>query len=56
MKSISWITLAATILFTILHQLYSPGWLLSLAITFGTTCYHFMIRLIIGSLIPNKFE
>ena len=30
--------------------------LLSLAITFGTTCYHFAIRLLIGALVPNRFD
>jgi len=56
MKSISCITLTATILFSVLYRLYFLDWLLSLAITFGTTCYHFLIRLVIGSLVPNTFD
>lgn len=31
------------------------GWLMDTAITFGTTFYHFAMRLAVGYLIPNRF-
>ncbi|MBQ6840241.1 MAG: hypothetical protein IJO45_06075 [Oscillospiraceae bacterium] len=34
----------------------SAGWLLSCAITFGTTFYHLAMRLLVGHLIPNTFD
>lgn len=37
-------------------RLYPAGWLLSCAITFGTTFYHFAMRLLVGHLIPNTFD
>jgi len=35
---------------------FPAGWLLSLAITCGTTFYHFAMRLLVGSLIPARFD
>lgn len=35
---------------------FRAGWLLSCAITFGTTFYHFAMRLVVGHLIPNNFD
>ena len=32
------------------------GWLMDTAITFGTTFYHFAMRLVVGSFIPNTFD
>ncbi len=43
-------TLIATILLTILYRFSPTGIILSLAITAGTTCYHFAMRLAVGSL------
>ena len=31
------------------------GWILPAAITFGTTCYHFSMRLVIGLIVPKLF-
>lgn len=39
----------------IFHLLFPAGWLLSLLITCGTFLYHFLMRLGIGYLIPNRF-
>lgn len=40
----------------VMDHFLSMPWLFSLAITFGTTFYHFAVRLLIGSLIPNRFD
>ncbi len=34
------------------HYFCPKGWILSLAITFGTTCYHFVMRLTVGAIVP----
>lgn len=49
-KGIALGTLIATILLTILYWFSPSGIILSLAITAGTTCYHFAMRLAVGSL------
>lgn len=56
MKTIAAITAVLTVLFTLLHCLFPQTWLLPCAITFGTTAYHFIMRLIIGALVPNTFH
>lgn len=56
MKATAAITTGLTILFTLLHLLFPQKWLLPCAITFGTTAYHFLMRLIVGTLIPNTFD
>ena len=43
---------AATVLLILLYHWLGYRWLLSAAISFGTTCYHFSMRLLIGALIP----
>ena len=49
-KGIALGTLIATILLTILYRFSPTGIILSLAISAGTTCYHFAMRLAVGSL------
>lgn len=49
-KGIALGTLIATILLTILYRSSPTGVILSLAITAGTMCYHFTMRLAVGSL------
>ena len=39
----------------VFHQLAPAGWLLSLLITCGTFLYHFLMRLAVGYLMPNRF-
>lgn len=41
------------ILFTVAHHFFPKELLLSLAITFGTTGYHFVMRLVVGWIIPS---
>lgn len=40
-------------LFLLLYFCLHSGWLLSTAVTFGTTFYHFAMRLLVGALVPN---
>ena len=49
-------TVVLTTLFSLLHYYFEQPALLSLAITFGTTCYHFSMRLLVGALVPNDFD
>ena len=50
MKRISVITLILTICFFVLYKITNNKILFSFLITFGTTAYHFTIRLIIGGM------
>ena len=43
-------------LFFGLNAAFPSALLLSLAITFFTTFYHFAMRLLVGSLVPNRFD
>jgi len=45
-----------TLALVLICRYYSAGWLLALTITFGTTCYHFSMRLLVGALVPNRFD
>ena len=56
MKWTAALTLAAAFICFFAFYLYQKAWILTLAITFFTTCYHFSMRLLIGHLVPNKFD
>jgi len=43
-------------LFALLCHFGSRSVYLSPAITFGTTFYHFAMRLLVGALVPNRFD
>ena len=45
-----------TVLFTLLDHCFDHGALLAVAITFGTTFYHFAMRLLVGALVPKRFD
>ena len=47
------IVLLLTIISIILYNRTSQGLFLTLAITFGTTAYHFLMRLLVGWLFEN---
>ena len=49
-------TAVLTSAFYLLHLDFAWPAFLPLAITFGTTCYHFAMRLLVGALIPNRFD
>ena len=48
MKSAAIVTFLITVLLSVLYCVYPYGWLLSCAISFGTTAYHFCMRLLVG--------
>lgn len=53
MKSIAAATTLATLLLVLAYHNFQQSWLLSCAITFGTTAYHFVMRLVVGYLVPR---
>ena len=56
MQATAVVTALLTGLFLFLYLRRQSGWLLSTAITFGTTCYHFAMRLLVGALVPNTLS
>ena len=56
MQSTSVVSALLTGLFLLLWLRSEKGWLLSVAITFGTTFYHFAMRLLVGALVPNTLS
>ena len=53
MKILALVTSAMTAIFAVAHRLIPTNWLLPTAITFGTTAYHFCMRLAVGWLVPK---
>ena len=53
MKSAAVIALVLTVAFSLLCRLFPTGWILSAAISAGTTCYHFAMRLQVGTIVPR---
>ena len=51
MKTMAWLSLLITAIFVIAYGYTEKGWLLTLAITFGTTAYHLVMRLAVGTVI-----
>jgi len=45
-----------TLLAALAHFVFPAEWLLSTAITCGTTFYHFVMRLLVGYSVPNTFD
>lgn len=43
----------ATVALVVIYHYFPYGWVLSAAITTGTTLYHFAMRLIVGSIVPR---
>ena len=52
MKATAAITGAITVILAMLYHFLPKDWLLTAAISTGTTCYHFSIRLLVGALVP----
>ena len=46
-------TFCVAVLLTAAAFLFPQKWLLPCAITFGTTAYHFIMRLAVGSIVPK---
>ena len=53
MKGSAIISFAATIVFALLYGCFPQDSLLSVAISTGTTCYHFVMRLAVGWTVPK---
>lgn len=53
MKTAAIVTTALTVILTAVYHLLHQGWLLTLAISFGTTAYHFVMRLAVGYLLQK---
>lgn len=53
MKSIAVFTTAATVVLSLAYPLFSQGWMLTAAISVGTTAYHFVMRLAVGYVVPR---
>ena len=51
-KGIALVSTALCLIFSMLHGRFTAGIWLSLAITCGTTAYHFLMRLAVGYLLP----
>ncbi len=52
MKSIAAITTLCTFLFVLLYLCLQQHWMLTCSISFGTTAYHFVMRLSVGYTVP----
>lgn len=52
-KSIAIFTTSATLALALAYYILDTDWLLTCAISFGTTAYHFLMRLAVGYLMPK---
>ena len=53
MKTVAVITVLLTALLMAAHHAFQQNWMLVCAISFGTTSYHFVMRLAVGYAIPK---
>lgn len=53
MKSVAAVTAILTVMLTAVYHVEPLDWLLTLAISFGTTAYHFVMRLAVGYAVPK---
>ena len=53
MKCTAAVTFAATAVLALLYHFAPQGWILSAAISTGTTFYHFAMRLTVGWIVPK---
>ena len=56
MKCTTAVTFAATVVLALLHHCTPQGWILSAAISTGTTFYHFAMRLTVGNIVPRCIQ
>lgn len=52
MKSTAVITALVTGVLALIYHFYPMDWIVTAAISFGTTCYHFAMRLAVGAAVP----
>ena len=53
MKTVAAVCTVTTLLLVILYRSFHLTWILSCAISFGTTAYHFLMRLAVGYILPK---
>lgn len=53
LKATAAVTAAVTLALALLYHFHPRGWILSAAISAGTTCYHFAMRLLVGHIVPR---
>ena len=56
MKTLTVVTGAATAIACIFYRRFGQDWILSAAISTGTTFYHFAMRLLVGWIVPRLFR
>ena len=56
MNVITVVTALTTAALAVTYHLVPHDWLLSAAITTGTTFYHFAMRLVVGSIVPSCIQ
>ncbi len=56
MKRTAMVTFALTLALALLYRFRSRDWILSAAISTSTTFYHFAMRLLVGSIVPNLIK
>lgn len=56
MKSCAAIAGLLTLTFILINRIFPRPWLVSCAVTFGTFFYHFAMRLLVGALVPARFN
>ena len=56
MNVITVVTALTTAALAVTYHLVPHDWLLSAAITTGTTFYHFAVRLVVGSIVPSCIQ
>ena len=47
------VAILLTLFLTITYRIWHQGWMLTAAISTGTTAYHFLMRLAVGYLVPR---
>ena len=52
MKTTALVTAVVTVMLAVLCCCFDRKWILPAAISFGTTCYHFSMRLLVGTAVP----
>lgn len=55
MKGTAAVSGGLTLAFWLIDSIHPQPWLFAAAIAFGTTCYHFSMRLFVGLVIPKLF-
>ena len=56
MKVTALLSVVVTILMTILYKQFTSAFCLTLAITFGTISYHFVMRLLVGKIVDQVMD